>query len=255
MEHRHLCVWFDDPEGCCAAKQFSAHLPDNDHKLRAAVLQQHMGDQHSEHCAETLWEEVQTPFGKVWVLLCKHSEHDFHEEQLIQPYCAPLCLGYIGHQHFLKPRDEGIRSYLTKMCSYVVKNISALDNVTTGMGMVASILRSLRPSQAQMLQTLAFGGSMKLSQNVKEVAVDPPDESRNNELFQKYLRWGQSEIRTTGADMPSLNFKSWLRTYRTDIDVPQPYQRTKQGQAALAIHYASASTVAFCGQWLILHVR
>ena len=251
--HAHLVVWLKQPERSSLLRCLRADWAWGDTMLHGTVAEHQQSTEDDTPVWEglSMWATTSSEHRRHLVL--RHPE-DASGNPAIRPYLATAAYAHVGHQDWSQLRHaEESMDYISKLCRYSTKSEHSWFLVDAGNGLAAarSFLAATRPSVAQMLLTLNGPGSLRLSHNLKELYLDPPDELQDNKVFHKYAAWGAEEMKLTGHPCPSRTLVEWMREFRTDVDVPRPYVRQKQGVAAVAVMYTGVHSDVFCGQWLV----
>ena len=144
---------------------------------------------------------------------------------------------YLGHQDVQRVESTAdVAHYVAKLGAYVAKSAEMLTTDTfTSSHMathaVMSLLREHSPGEAEMMQTLDFGGCVMYGCVTKRVNIGRPDELHQDSLFSAYCQ------RPTVEE--ALSFLEWLRLYDTKASPPRRYRRRSLHMTAAAMMTAS----------------
>lgn len=119
---------------------------------------------------------------------------------------------------------------------------SALDKGTSGLQAAYAMLNHLSPSAGQMAIALQRKSHVYFDCDTKEIHLPAPETCKLCIEFVKYLRCDQRS--------KTQCFVDWLRTFRSELNVPKLYQRQRGFGCAVAVLYASRFSDFYCGQWL-----
>ena len=250
IPHIHLLVWTNKHEAeSVICQHLRADLADDDTILGPAVGAQQLSHASSlPLCESTYFEPRLDGSGDFdsWSLNVKHPA--IAQQACVRAFFGGLCCARLGHQDVQIVQNAGdVLSYSAAYIRYATKSSSALDaslldQGTSGLRVAWSMLTHMCPSAAQMAITLQRGSLCIFGGDTKEVHLPSPNTCANHAVFQKYLACkNRSE---------QLCFVDWLRTYRTDIEEPRPYERKRGFGCAVALCFASRFNDFFCGQWL-----
>ena len=254
VEHRHLIIWTSECVNSFLACNVRADLAAGDELLEAAVVEAQLSHKADllVHDGATYWHPVLGRDGRTeaWELIVSHPP-DAHRAH-VRGYLPTVILARVGHVDFQVIRKTAqVAQYTAAYVKYSTKSSFALDPTalekgTSGSQAAYAMLQYLQPSAAQMLVALQFGSLCRLSCATKEAFLRTPDDVEFDLVFAKYLRCTRR--------VADCCFISWLRSFRTDIPEPTPYERVRGKTAAVGVVYGSRFTDSYFGQWLVAWV-
>ena len=232
LPHVHILLWVDSRVhesniACCARADLGSEL------LQTAVERQQRStvDKVPVRAEGTCWEYS----GSAWSLKLSHPPDA--ATSCVQPYLEAVCRAHIGHQCFLTVNSSAhVIEYSTRWTKYATKGTEGLSQewisgAASGWHAAFSWLTRCQHSAAQMVATLTRTPLVRYSCRTEVIQVSTPDDAASNDLIRKYLI-----CRVRPEDM---SFASWCREFRTNCEVPRPYQVRSRGGTACAFQVTS----------------